>query len=36
MHLLSKKDIKLNRKMISEISIQSPDSFKEIVNLVQS
>lgn len=36
MHLLSKKEIKLNRKMISEISIQSPDSFKEIVNLVQS
>lgn len=36
MQLVSKKNIKLNRKMISEISIQSPESFDELVKLVQS
>jgi len=35
-HLVSKKEIKLNRKMISEISIQSPEAFKELVTFVQS
>jgi large subunit ribosomal protein L20 len=36
MQLVSKKNIRLNRKMISEISIQSPESFDELVKLVQS
>ena len=36
MQLVSKKNIKLNRKMISEISIQSPESFDDLVKLVQS
>ena len=36
MNLISKKNIKLNRKMISEISIESPDAFNELVKLVQS
>ena len=36
MSLLSKKNIKLNRKMISEVSIQSPETFDELVKLVQS
>ena len=36
MQLVSKKNIKLNRKMISELSIQSPESFDELVKLVQS
>jgi large subunit ribosomal protein L20 len=36
MNLISKKNVKLNRKMISEISIQSPKSFQGIVDLVQS
>ena len=36
MNLVSKKNIKLNRKMISEISIESPDAFNELVKLVQS
>tara|TARA_A100001015_G_C14987515_1_gene712253 strand:+ start:1155 stop:1502 length:348 start_codon:yes stop_codon:yes gene_type:complete len=35
-NLLSKKDIKLNRKMMSEVSIQSPEAFNELVKLVQS
>ena len=35
-NLVSKKNIKLNRKMISEIAIQSPESFDELVKLVQS
>lgn len=34
--LVTKKNIRLNRKMISEISIQSPESFDELVKLVQS
>ena len=29
-NLLSKKNIKLNRKMLSELAIESPDSFSEI------
>ena len=36
MHLVSKKNIKLNRKMISEVSIQSPEAFDELLKLVQS
>ncbi len=36
MNLLTKKDIKLNRKMLSEIAIESPDSFKEITELVKA
>jgi large subunit ribosomal protein L20 len=35
-HLLSKKEIKLNRKMISEIAIKSPEAFQELVALVRS
>ena len=34
--LLSKKDIKLNRKMISEIAIKSPEAFSKLVSLVRS
>ena len=33
---LSKKDVKLNRKVLSEIAIESPDTFKEIISLAQS
>ena len=36
MQLVSKKNIKLNRKMISEVSIQSPEAFNELLELVQS
>jgi large subunit ribosomal protein L20 len=35
-NLLSKKDIKLNRKMISEIAIKSPEAFEKLVTLVRS
>ena len=35
-NLLSKKNIKLNRKMLSELAIESPDSFSEITKLVKS
>ena len=35
-NLVSKKDIKLNRKMLSEVSIESPETFKDIVQLVQA
>ena len=35
-NLVSKKEIKLNRKSLSELAIQSPDSFNAILNLVQS
>ncbi len=34
-NLLSKKDIKLNRKMLSEIAIKSPDAFSKLVKLVR-
>ena len=34
-HLLSAKDVKLNRKMLSEISIQSPQAFDDLVKLVK-
>ena len=34
--LVSKKDIKLNRKMISEIAIKSPEAFNKLVTLVRS
>ena len=35
-NLLNKKNIKLNRKMLSELAIESPDSFKEITKLVKT
>lgn len=35
-HKLSKKNILLNRKMLSEIAIQSPESFQQIVELSKS
>ena len=35
-NLLSIKNIKLNRKMLSEISIQSPETFSEIVTIAKS
>lgn len=34
-HLLSTKNVKLNRKMLSEISIQSPQAFDDLVKLVK-
>lgn len=34
-NLLSKKDIKLNRKMISEIAIKSPEAFTKLVSLIR-
>ncbi len=34
--LVSKKDIRLNRKMLSELSIESPETFDELVRFVQS
>ena len=34
--LVSKKNIRLNRKMLSEISVHSPETFKELVRFVQS
>ncbi|MGC6367917.1 MAG: 50S ribosomal protein L20 [Candidatus Marinamargulisbacteria bacterium] len=34
--LLSKNNIKLNRKMISEIAIKSPEAFSKLVSLVRS
>lgn len=35
-HQLEKKDVALNRKMISEIAIKSPDAFSKLVNLARS
>ena len=34
-HLLSSKSVKLNRKMLSEISINSPAAFDDLVKLVK-
>tara|TARA_A100000164_G_C21605003_1_gene629356 strand:+ start:161 stop:505 length:345 start_codon:yes stop_codon:yes gene_type:complete len=34
-HLLSSKNVKLNRKMLSEISINSPAAFDDLVKLVK-
>jgi large subunit ribosomal protein L20 len=34
-HLLSTKDVKLNRKMLSEIAINSPAAFDDLVKLVK-
>ena len=31
MHVLKRKDIDINRKMLSEMAIRSPESFKSIV-----
>lgn len=35
-HLLAKKEIRLNRKMLSELSIQDATTFDQVVALVQS
>lgn len=34
-HLLNKKEIKLNRKMLSEIAIKDPKTFEKIVETVK-
>lgn len=33
---LTKKDVKLNRKMLSEVAIECPESFKQITELASS
>ena len=35
-HLIAKKNLKLNRKMISEIAIKSPDAFQKLLTLGRS
>lgn len=35
-HLIAKKNIKLNRKMISEVAIKSPEAFQKLLTLVRS
>lgn len=34
-HLLKKNDIKLNRKVLSDMAKDNPNEFKELVNLVK-
>lgn len=34
-HLLKENNIKLNRKMLSELAVQSPNSFEKIVNKIK-
>ena len=35
MHLMSQKDIKLNRKVLADLAMNNPESFKAIVNAVK-
>jgi len=35
MHMLKEKDIKLNRKMLSELAKDEPDTFKRVVEQAQ-
>ena len=35
MNMIVKKEVKLNRKMLSELSIQSPDTFTKVVDFVR-
>jgi len=35
MHLLKQKDIELNRKVLADLAMNHPESFKSIVNSVQ-
>jgi large subunit ribosomal protein L20 len=35
MHLMNQKDIKLNRKVLADLAMNNPESFKAIVNAVK-
>lgn len=34
-HLMNQKDIKLNRKVLADLAMNNPESFKAIVNAVK-
>jgi large subunit ribosomal protein L20 len=36
MHLLNKNDITLNRKMLSEMAIRTPEAFKNLVSTIHT